>query len=329
MTHRKRLGLTQDALAEQLGVTAQAVSKWENDQSCPDIAMLPKLAEIFGISADELLGIQSQAVHTAEVVAEEENEVDGIHIQKGGWDFHWDGGRKPALGIALFVLLVGGLLLASNLLQWGASFWDIFWPSALVMFGLFGLFPRFSFFRTGCFLFGAYFLAANLGLMAFDIGKEVILPVLILLFGLSLLADALRKPKKPHFHIHHAGTGHSQKTKSDFKTGAESFECSMSFGEADRYVELPRLSRGEVSCSFGSMQIDLTGCEAFSDNCEIDASCSFGDLELIVPRCCRVIPDAGTAFGNLGISGQPDPDAPYTLHLVGHVSFGEISVRYV
>ena len=46
--HRKRLGLTQDALAELMGVTAQAVSKWENDQSCPDIGALPKLAEIFG-----------------------------------------------------------------------------------------------------------------------------------------------------------------------------------------------------------------------------------------------------------------------------------------
>ena len=33
--HRRRLGLTQDRLAELLGVTAQAVSKWENDQSCP------------------------------------------------------------------------------------------------------------------------------------------------------------------------------------------------------------------------------------------------------------------------------------------------------
>ena len=53
--HRKRLGLTQDALAEKLGITAQAVSKWENDLSCPDITMLPKLAEIF--KANEIRSI--------------------------------------------------------------------------------------------------------------------------------------------------------------------------------------------------------------------------------------------------------------------------------
>lgn len=53
---RKKLGLTQDALAGKLGVTFQAVSKWENGQSCPDIDLLPKLADIFGVSIDELFG---------------------------------------------------------------------------------------------------------------------------------------------------------------------------------------------------------------------------------------------------------------------------------
>jgi len=57
--NRKRLGLTQDALAEKLGVTAQAVSKWENDQSCPDISTLPRLARILGVSTDTLLGMES------------------------------------------------------------------------------------------------------------------------------------------------------------------------------------------------------------------------------------------------------------------------------
>lgn len=52
---RKSKGLTQEDFAQQLGVTAQAVSKWENDLSCPDIMLLPKISEILDISIDELL----------------------------------------------------------------------------------------------------------------------------------------------------------------------------------------------------------------------------------------------------------------------------------
>lgn len=54
--NRKKLGLTQEGLAQKLGVTNQAVSKWESDQSCPDIALLPLLADLFGITLDELFG---------------------------------------------------------------------------------------------------------------------------------------------------------------------------------------------------------------------------------------------------------------------------------
>jgi len=53
---RKQKNITQEALAQQLGVTNQAVSKWESEQCCPDVTLLPKLADIFGISIDELFG---------------------------------------------------------------------------------------------------------------------------------------------------------------------------------------------------------------------------------------------------------------------------------
>lgn len=52
---RKAQGFTQEVLAESLGVTAQAVSKWENDQSCPDIMTLPMLARCLEVSVDTLL----------------------------------------------------------------------------------------------------------------------------------------------------------------------------------------------------------------------------------------------------------------------------------
>lgn len=54
--HRKKRGLTQEELAVKLGVTNQSVSKWESAQCCPDISLIPKLADIFEISIDDLFG---------------------------------------------------------------------------------------------------------------------------------------------------------------------------------------------------------------------------------------------------------------------------------
>lgn len=52
---RKEKGMTQLELANQLGVTDKAVSKWERDLSCPDVHSLPKLAQVLGVSVDELM----------------------------------------------------------------------------------------------------------------------------------------------------------------------------------------------------------------------------------------------------------------------------------
>lgn len=60
--YRKGKGLTQEALANQMGVSSQAVSKWETDASCPDITALPQLCRILGITTDELLTGNSNEV---------------------------------------------------------------------------------------------------------------------------------------------------------------------------------------------------------------------------------------------------------------------------
>lgn len=61
--YRKEKQMTQEDLAQHLGVSPQAVSKWENDQTCPDISLLPQLAKLFGVTTDELLsGKQEMAV---------------------------------------------------------------------------------------------------------------------------------------------------------------------------------------------------------------------------------------------------------------------------
>lgn len=54
---RKRRGITQKELAETLLVSPQTISKWENGMTCPDLEMLVRLTEYFGVTTDMLLGI--------------------------------------------------------------------------------------------------------------------------------------------------------------------------------------------------------------------------------------------------------------------------------
>ena len=67
---RKQHGMTQLELAEKMGVTDKAVSKWERDLSCPDINSIPNLAEILGVSVEELMQVKKEANAPVSKVAE-------------------------------------------------------------------------------------------------------------------------------------------------------------------------------------------------------------------------------------------------------------------
>ena len=97
-TLRKEKGMTQLELAEKMGVTDKAVSKWERDLSFPDINSIPKLAEIFEVSVDELMQVKTE---TKENIGK--NKVDEIV------DTAFKG-IGIAMGIAVTVLTVLGEL---------------------------------------------------------------------------------------------------------------------------------------------------------------------------------------------------------------------------
>lgn len=326
VSNRKRLGMTQDMLAEKLGVTAQAVSKWENDQSCPDIAILPRLAEIFGISTDELLGRETPpVVHQGEVVDEERK---GLHIEKDGLEFHWDSGRTGALITAILVLAVGVLTLLSTIYAWDVSFWSILWPSALLALGVNSLLRKFSFFGLGCLLFGGYFLGSNLHLWQFTLGGEIVFPAIVVLFGISLLVDAMRKPKKNRFTVKHKGK-QVQEASCYVNEDEGTFSYSSSFSETTHAPTLPRLSGGSANVSFGELVLDLRNCAEIADDCNIDVSVTFGNLELMVPRKYRVKADVQTAFGASDFTGIPDSQPEAVIHVSGSISFGNLEIRYI
>ena len=57
---RQTKDLTQEELAEAIGVSPQAISRWENDVALPDVARLPGMADFFDVSVDELMGRDSE-----------------------------------------------------------------------------------------------------------------------------------------------------------------------------------------------------------------------------------------------------------------------------
>ena len=95
---RKEKGMTQLQLAEKMGVTDKAVSKWERDLSMPDLNSIPKLAEIFEISVDDLMQMKTDTTENRS-----QNKVDEIidTVLKG---------IGIAMGIAVTVLSILGEL---------------------------------------------------------------------------------------------------------------------------------------------------------------------------------------------------------------------------
>jgi transcriptional regulator with XRE-family HTH domain len=80
--HRRDMGLSQEILAERLGVSFQAVSKWERNETYPDVTLLPAIANFFHISVDNLLG-------TDEI--REAEEIKAIVAKCHEYDTHYEG----------------------------------------------------------------------------------------------------------------------------------------------------------------------------------------------------------------------------------------------
>lgn len=70
---RKKAGLSQEALAERIGVSRQAISKWETGEASPEISKLPLLARTFGVTADWLLDDSAEPEEDAEAIPEAES----------------------------------------------------------------------------------------------------------------------------------------------------------------------------------------------------------------------------------------------------------------
>lgn len=173
---RTGLGLSQEELAEQLTVSRQSVSKWETGQSVPDLDKLIKLADLFGISVDELVR-EGERPQPPEPPKAPEPQVVYVKEKRGLTGTQTAGVCLELMGLALDLL---GLVGESNLM--------VFLGTALIVLGLPLLLAKHPWL-----LFG--WLAVALSLVIFNPYTMADMPW-GLIGGIRLLVTCMRYPEE-------------------------------------------------------------------------------------------------------------------------------------
>ena len=324
---RKNKGMTQEQLAQQVGVTAQAVSKWENDLSCPDISILPQLAEALGVTTDELLG-------RAPLQTMKDEAKEGKAKDRAPYTVKVRLNRVERVAFAILLMGIGVVFLLNTFhviqLGTGITFWSVVWPFLVACVGVMACHSEINPFSIGLFLFGVYMLLFNLGIIPeqYRLSWSLIWPVALILIGLTILIHFLwpnlkKKDDRRIFEVE--------------KEGDPIFDCTDEGGfihidaafssQTKRVLAGNRFTGAKVDSSFGSIVLDLSEAE-IENGAQIDADISFGSLTVRLPASVGAKALCKAAFG--GYDCPPgNPDAAVKVQIAGDVSFGKIEVEYV
>ncbi|MDO5111584.1 MAG: helix-turn-helix transcriptional regulator [Clostridia bacterium] len=320
MSLRKAAGMTQEQLSSLLGVTPQAVSKWENDVSCPDVTMLPHIAEVFGVSTDSLLGredIDTEAVRAA--YAKESSQK--AQISKSGM---WFGALVVVAGLAL---------LCGQFMDVAIKPWGVIWASILLVLGTIWMLRRFSFLNLGVVLLGLYLLMSNLGVaVPFVLTWATGVPIFLVLLGLTILWDHLfPRPYKEEDWEHWNRNSEFMRRHAESKFSDEDGHVSMksSFAENNYVTNMPRFNGGEMEVHFGHGVLDMRGLQGVGENAVLHVEISFGCGEVWLPRTLRAdLQQVSKSAADYEEHGAYYADAK-PVRIMGSVSFGSLEIHYM
>jgi len=334
---RRESGMTQEQLAEKMGVSPQAVSKWENDVSCPDISALPLLSEVFGVTTDYLLGVnapqeeepedeQEQAKYCeAEIVGGQDGEEKKKNV-KGNFEWHWDARpRKGGIIFALSLIVIGVALFLTNsglgFITQGVSLWSVVWPSVIMALGISSFIKELSPFSLGCALLGLYYLLYNLGAVSWKLDWGRFWPVVLVLIGLSVLTDHLFRKRRI------MRVRHNEVSELSDEDGFINVDCS--FSQVNAKTEGAVLRGGKADISFGRCVIDYSSCTEVQPGARLDIDLSFGGATVVLPRCVKTAINVDHSFGSHSLHGEPDETAAGVLLINGDISFGNLDIKYI
>ena len=339
---RKEKGLTQEQLAEKVGVSAQAVSKWENDVSCPDITILPLLADLFGVSVDELLGVKPVEPH---VIILDKDEMPKDEKKKESFNFEWNKHHGKwstiaccigAILVCLFFILhsmanVFPYIETSDLTLKG---WNYVWPILVFTLGLSSV-PEHIAFGSAMMAFGGYEFVRRV-LLGYNVCKLPAVPwyvivlvfaivgLLTVIFGRTLFCRRRRRAMEKHG----VYGDRSGRTRMEYSDENNYLKADMSFGNGAVNYERDVLAGGSVDSSFGDYTIDLTQVVTFADSCLLKVDASFGNITILLPRSVRLVKSSDTSFAAFVVTGDPNPDATQTIIIRADVNFGSVQVKY-
>ena len=157
---------------------------------------------------------------------------------------------------------------------------------------------------------------------------NVVIIVVFLTIGFNFLF--------PHKHRSHGDQDDPHARRSDYtkyqkvteEEGDGFVECSNSFGETTKYVNMSDLKRGHFQNSFGEMKVYLDQAHMAGDSVTIEVSNSFGQLTLFIPKEWNVVQKVSVFAASVDEKRCGDSNGPI-CYLKGSVSFGEIEIVYV
>lgn len=331
---RKEKGLTQEQLAEKVGVSAQAVSKWENDVSCPDITLLPLLADLLGVTVDELLGVKPIEPH---VIILDKDETPNDEKKKNRpftweWNKHKKSARWGIIAFCIGAILICLLFILRSFPQLGlfqnyedVNAWDYVWPILIFTIGLISVRDHIIF-GSLFMLWGVYeFLCSTIPVMgAYQIKWYVVL----LVIAVILLVKTIVGKKRVIFNGKKDDENADRTPQLEVTQDNDYLDADMSFGSGVITYDGETLRGGSIDMNFGDYKVDFRNVKTFEPNCLLEIDQNFGSLTIYLPGNVRLVKSSDTSFASFATYGEPRPDATQSIIIRADVNFGTLQVKY-
>ena len=328
---RRNQGWTQEQLGEKVGVSAQAVSKWENDQTCPDITTLPLLADLFGITTDELLGIKPIEPHVVildkEPEEDKDNKTRSVEINLNNMD-QWTGITMCIMAILICVMLI--LRSTTPLFnREGVNVWNYIWTIAVFSLGLMRVRKNIVFGITAMAI-GIYeFIWFGWG-VPFEIKWYVILLVFAVASLLKILLVKMGVLKeKTHRNDHSAiVSGDRPNRVNEYSDEGYFVNAELSFGSNRIEYPYDTLRGAKIETNFGDHLIDFRNVQHFENDPVLDVEVNFGNVVVYLPDNVQIHKNSDTSFGAFRVKGAPSEHADQVAYFRGEANFGNLEIRY-